>query len=165
MMDTVERHRGARRRAIGAIASAIALAAAGAPAIAFGQADPTRVEVWKSPTCGCCADWVKHMEQNGFKVQVFDTGNTTMRGKLGMPEKFGSCHTARVGGYVIEGHVPAREIKRLLQERPTAIGLSVPGMPIGSPGMDDPVYGDRKDPYDVVLVARDGAGTVFASYR
>jgi hypothetical protein len=164
-MDNVERSRSGRRRALKAICSAIALAAAGAPQAVLAQQQPTQVEVWKSPTCGCCADWVKHLEQNGFKVKVFDVGNTQMRAQLGMPERYGSCHTARVGGYVVEGHVPAREIQRLLKERPAALGLSVPGMPIGTPGMDDPIYGGQKDPYDVVLVARDGNSKVFASYR
>lgn len=123
------------------------------------------VEVWKSPTCGCCQDWVAHLEQNGLRVKVHDTGNTTMRQRLGVPMKYGSCHTALVGGYAIEGHVPAGEIRRLLQERPDAVGLSVPGMPVGSPGMDGPAYGDRKDPYDVVLIHRDGSASVFQSYR
>ena len=82
-----------------------------------------------------------------------------------MPIKFGSCHTARIGGYTIEGHVPAREIQRLLQEKPKAVGLAVPGMPVGSPGMDGPAYGQRKDPYDVILVKADGSSTVYKSYR
>ncbi len=92
----------------------------------FAGPDKPQVEVWKSPTCGCCRDWIKHLEANGFSVRVFDTGNTGMRGRLGIPEKFGSCHTARVGGYAVEGHVPAREIHRLLKERPAAVGLAVP---------------------------------------
>jgi hypothetical protein len=165
MMENIDRKRGVRRGALKAIGAAIALAAAGVPPMVFAQQQPVQVEVWKSPTCGCCTDWVKHLEANGFKVKVFDVGNTQMRAQLGMPEKFGSCHTARVGGYVVEGHVPAREIQRLLKERPAALGLSVPGMPIGTPGMDDPIYGGKKDPYDVVLVARDGGSKVFASYR
>jgi hypothetical protein len=165
MMENTERNRRGRRRALQAIGSAIALAAAGTAPMVLARQQPMQVEVWKSPTCGCCADWVKHLEANGFKVKVFDVGNTKMRAQLGMPEKLGSCHTARVGGYVIEGHVPAREIQRLLKERPAALGLSVPGMPVGTPGMDDPIYGGQKDPYDVVLVGRDGGSTVFASYR
>ncbi len=123
------------------------------------------VEVWKDPSCGCCKDWIKHLEANGFAVRVFETGNTAMRARLGMPAKFGSCHTARVGGYVVEGHVPAREIRRLLQSRPAALGLAVPGMPVGSPGMDGPEYGGRRDPYDVLLVQSAGTSGVFQSYR
>jgi hypothetical protein len=138
-----------------------ALAAACVPARAQGQPE---VEVWKSPTCGCCKDWVKHLEAAGFRVRVNDSGNTAARKRLGMPDALGSCHTALVGGYVLEGHVPAREVKRLLAERPTALGLSVPGMPIGSPGMDGPEYGGQRDRYEVLLVQRDGRTSVFARY-
>jgi hypothetical protein len=88
-----------------------------------------------------------------------------VRARFGIPAKYGSCHTGLVGGYVVEGHVPAREIKRLLREKPVARGLSVPGMPIGSPGMDGPAYGGVKDPYDVVLILADGSASVFASYE
>jgi Cu/Ag efflux protein CusF len=91
-------------------------------------------------------------------------GNTAARKRLGMPEQLGSCHTASVGGYVIEGHVPAAEIQRLLKERPAALGLSVPGMPIGSPGMDGPEYKGRKDAYDVLLVQKDGTAKSFQHY-
>ena len=122
------------------------------------------VEVWKSPTCGCCNDWIKHLEANGFQIKTYDTGNTAMRKKLSMPEKYGSCHTAKVNGYVLEGHVPAREIRRLLQEKPKAVGLSVPNMPVGSPGMDGPEYGGRKDPYKVMLVNQDGSAKVYQAY-
>jgi hypothetical protein len=127
-------------------------------------AERTRVEVWKSPTCGCCKDWVTHLEGHGFAVRVSDVGNTGMRGRLGIPAALGSCHTALVGGYAIEGHVPARDIQRLLAERPPAIGLAVPGMPIGSPGMDGPAYGGRRDRYDVLLLRKDGSTSVFASH-
>lgn len=123
------------------------------------------VDVWKSPTCGCCKDWVTHMEDNGFAVQVHDTGNNAIRSQMKMPTQYGSCHTARIGNYAVEGHVPAADVKRLLSEKPEAIGLAVPGMPIGSPGMDDPVYGGRKDPYDVLLIAADGSASVFAAHR
>jgi hypothetical protein len=125
-----------------------------------------RVEVWKSPTCGCCKDWVRHLEASGFQVRVHDEGNTDARARLGMPLSFGSCHTATVGGYVLEGHVPAREVKRLLAEKPTqVVGLAVPAMPVGSPGMDGPEYGGRRDPYDVLLVRRDGRANVYQAYR
>jgi hypothetical protein len=108
---------------------------------------------------------VAHLEANGFRVRVHDDGNTNARAALRMPMKYGSCHTAKVDGYAIEGHVPAREIRRLLKERPAAVGLAVPGMPVGSPGMDGPDYGERKDPYDVLLVLRDGMSSVYQAYR
>lgn len=135
--------------------------------LAGAWAAPTRplAEVWKDPSCGCCMDWVAHLEKAGFEVRVHETGNTGMRAQLGMPVKFGSCHTARIGGYAIEGHVPAREIQRLLKEKPEAVGLAVPGMPIGSPGMDGPEYGNRKDPYDVLLIQQDGSTRVYQTYR
>lgn len=137
------------------------------PAAAQAQArsDAPLVEVWKSPTCGCCKDWIAHLDANGFRTQVHDSGNTAMRGRLGIDIKYGSCHTARVDGYAIEGHVPAADIRRLLKERPKAIGLAVPGMPVGSPGMDGPGYNGRKDPYDVLLIATDGKASVFQPHR
>lgn len=132
--------------------------------VATAQAARPLVEVWKSPTCGCCQDWVDYLQANGFMVKVYDTGNTAVRTRLGIPAKLGSCHTAKLGPYAIEGHVPAREMHRLLREMPDAIGLAVPGMPIGSPGMDGPEYGSRKDAYAVLLVRRDGSTTAFARY-
>lgn len=123
------------------------------------------VEIWKDPNCGCCQDWVKHLNKSGFATRVHDEGNTAARTRLGMPAKLGSCHTGLVGGYAIEGHVPASELQRLLKEKPKALGLAVPGMPIGSPGMDGPAYGDRRDPYDVLLVLADGSTRVYQSYR
>jgi hypothetical protein len=144
------------------------LAASAAAAPAFGSAvrpkPPIPVEVWKDPHCGCCQDWVDHMQANGFQVTVHDTGNNAVRARLGLPQSLGSCHTALVGGYVIEGHVPASDVHLLLQQRPVALGLAVPGMPVGSPGMDGPAYGGRRDPYDVLLVARDASARVFKRY-
>jgi hypothetical protein len=142
--------------ALAALATAVPVAVAAAPAA---------VEVWKAPTCGCCKDWIVHLEANGFKVQVHDSGNTAARARLGIPMRLGSCHTALIEGYAIEGHVPAREIRRLLAERPGAVGLAVPGMPIGSPGMDGPAYGARKDAYDVLLVRKDGSTTSYQHYQ
>lgn len=144
-------------------ACALALAVPGFPGAA--RAAPTLVEVWKSPDCGCCKEWVKHLQAQGFATRVHDTGNTDARSALGIPVALGSCHTAKVDGYAIEGHVPAREIRRLLNERPQAVGLAVPAMPLGSPGMDGPEYGGRKTPYDVLLVLRDGSHRVYQSYR
>ncbi len=131
------------------------------PAVA--QVMPS-LEVWKDPSCGCCKDWIAHVEQAGFSVKVNQTGNNAARARLGMPQKYGSCHTALVQGYVIEGHVPARDIERLLREKPQALGLAVPGMPVGAPGMDGPVYGGRRDRYDVLLVLKDGSSRVFSQH-
>lgn len=144
-----------------AVLAAGAGAALGLPVRA--QARPL-VEVWKDPSCGCCGDWVSHMQASGFQVQVHDTGNAEARKRLGVPEKMGSCHTALVAGYALEGHVPARDIHRLLKERPQAIGLAVPGMPVGSPGMDGSLYNGRKDPYDVVLLLPGDKSRVYQSY-
>ena len=150
-----------RRRQLAALALSAWL-----PGWAMAQAEAAPVvQVWKDPNCGCCKDWIAHLEKNGFRSQSFDTGNTAMRARLGMPQQLGSCHTALVDGYVIEGHVPASDIWRLLKERPKALGLTVPRIPVGSPGMDGPQYGGRKDPYQVLLVARDGTPTVFQSYN
>ena len=151
------------------IQSAVALfGAAALHTTALGQnASKPLVEVWKTPTCGCCKDWVKHLQDQGFAVKTYDLSDaakTARRAELGLAEKFGSCHTALVGGYVVEGHVPAQDIRKLLKERPRALGLSVPGMPIGSPGMDGPEYGGRKDAYAVLLVQRDGSSTVYQKY-
>jgi hypothetical protein len=136
-----------------------------APATRLLAAEPTPIEVWTGPSCSCCHDWIKHLEANGFVVTTHDGGNTDARARLGMPTQYGSCHTGAVAGYVIEGHVSAREIRRLLDERADAIGLSVPAMPRGSPGMDGPVYGGIRDPYDVFLIRRDGSAIVYQSYR
>lgn len=142
-------------------AAAAALAAAALPALA--QARRPRMEVWKSPTCGCCGDWVDYVKARGFEVVVHDVGNTSARRRLGIPMKLGSCHTAQVGGYAIEGHVPAADIWRLLRERPDprqVVGLVVPGMPVGSPGMDDEIYGPH-EAYDTLLLMRDGSTRVW----
>ena len=144
------------------LTAAAGLAATGLHLSVLAQATP--IQVWKDPNCGCCHLWVEHLQASGFKVEVFDVGNTAARKRLGMPEKLGSCHTASVGGYVIEGHVPATDIQRLLRDRPAALGLSVPGMPIGSPGMDGPEYKGRKDAYDVLLVQKDGSTKSFQHY-
>jgi hypothetical protein len=146
----------------------LALAAAGAAGLATAAPARPQVEVWKTPSCGCCKDWIRHLEANGFEVKFHDVPNATKndyRRRMGLADRFGSCHTALVGGYVIEGHVPARDIQRLLKDRPRALGLAVPGMPVGSPGMDGPEYNGLKDPYDVLLVQRDGTAAVFQSYR
>ncbi len=120
------------------------------------------VTVYKSPTCGCCGDWVKHLEENDFEVEVRDTQNLNpIKMEAGVPRALASCHTGFVGGYVIEGHVPASDIRRLLEQAPQARGLSVPGMPVGSPGME---MGDRQDAYQVLLFNEQGQTQVFSSY-
>ena len=111
------------------------------------------VKVYKSPTCGCCGEWVKHMQANGFKVEATDMNDVSpIRRRYGVPGELASCHTAIVGGYAIEGHVPADDIKRLLRERPKAIGLSVPGMVVGSPGMEQ----GPPEPYNTVIFDAQG---------
>lgn len=119
------------------------------------------ITVYKTPTCGCCVKWVEHLQQNGFTVDARDVQDTgPHRARLGMPQQYGSCHTATVNGYTIEGHVPAREIKRLLKEKPKATGLAVPAMVMGSPGMEGP----RSDPYQVLLVNGNGQASVYQNY-
>lgn len=120
------------------------------------------IDVYKSPTCGCCNNWIDHLKANGFGVRSYDTDNVAQhKARLGVPPGYGSCHTAEIDGYVIEGHVPAREIKRLLKEKPRARGLVVPAMPVGSPGME---ADGRKDPYKVFLVNRNGSTQTYVQY-
>ncbi|MFZ3041395.1 MAG: DUF411 domain-containing protein [Thiobacillus sp.] len=120
------------------------------------------IDVYKSPTCGCCNKWIDHLKANGFRVRSHDTDNVAQhKVRLGVPAGYDSCHTAEVNGYVIEGHVPAKEITRLLKAKPRARGLVVPAMPMGSPGME---VGGRKDPYEVFLVNRDGSAMTYAHY-
>lgn len=143
-------------------ASAAILAALRIPAARAATAE--HVHVYKTASCGCCTGWIKHLEQNGFHVSAHDLPSGALTQKkleAGLKPEQSSCHTAQVGGYVVEGHVPAREVKRLLRERPDAVGLSVPDMPLGSPGME--ADGER-EPYEVLLIRRDGSAEVFASY-
>ena len=120
------------------------------------------VEVYKSPTCGCCALWVKHLEANGFTTKVTDVEDiSTVKAKYGVPGRLQSCHTAVVNGYVLEGHVPAADVKRLLMDRPAVVGVAVPGMPIGSPGME---VGTTVQPYNVMTFDKQGQSSVFASH-
>ncbi|MET0100089.1 MAG: DUF411 domain-containing protein [Sedimenticola sp.] len=118
------------------------------------------IVVYKSPTCGCCNDWIKHLEKNGFSVQAHDKNNMSeIKQELGVPRRLQSCHTAQVNGYVIEGHVPADLISKMLREKPQIQGLSVPGMPMGSPGMEGP----RKDDYNIMTFTESGKTSVYAS--
>jgi hypothetical protein len=149
-----------KRRAV--LTSLAAAAAAVSLPVVAKEALP-QVQVFKNPSCGCCSAWVDHMKAAGFAVNVTEVDdNSVARRKYGLPDRFGSCHTAVVAGYVVEGHVPANDVKKLLAMKPVAIGLAVPGMPVGSPGME---MGSRKDPYQVLLVATDGRECVFATYN
>lgn len=126
------------------------------------RAEPPEVMVYKTPTCGCCAKWVTHLEEAGFKVKTTDQNDLSpVKKKAGVPQNLASCHTAIVGGYVVEGHVPAEVVHRLLTEKPDIVGVSTPGMPIGSPGMEQ---GNRVDKYDVLAFDREGKTSVYASY-
>ena len=132
------------------------------PLSAWAVGNDSLITVWKNPNCGCCKEWVTHLKKNGFNVVTNDIKDTApIRQKLGLPAKFGSCHTAQLGAYVFEGHVPAQEIKRLMREKPKAVGLAVPGMPVGSPGME---VDNIQDAYDVLLVMADGSSRVYQSY-
>jgi hypothetical protein len=143
-------------------ATALSAALPGALSAAFAKTAGPRVEVFKTETCGCCGAWVEHLTRAGFQVTVHNVPETaSARKRLGMPEAYGSCHTATVGGYTLEGHVPADEIKRLLAAKPAAVGLAVPGMPVGTPGME---MGARRDPYEVLLIDKAGRASTFARY-
>jgi hypothetical protein len=123
---------------------------------------PPKVEVYKDPTCGCCAIWVTHMKMRGFDTTVMNVGDiAAVKAKYHVPNQLRSCHTALVGGYVIEGHVPATDVQRLLKQRPKVVGLAVPGMPIGSPGME----GQNGRPYDVLTFDAAGKTTVFSTQQ
>jgi hypothetical protein len=150
-----------KRLALGtAIISTVAF---GAGAYLRAQAPPA-ISVVRDPGCGCCLQWVAHLEHAGFKATVTEsTDMDSVKKMRGVPASAGSCHTAVVDGFVIEGHVPAADIKRLLKQRPRVVGLAVPGMPLGSPGME--VSSGQVQAYDVVAFDKSGATTVFASHR
>jgi hypothetical protein len=140
--------------ALAAGPSSRAQPAAGRPA----EGQPT-VTVYKTATCGCCAKWVDHMRAAGFEVKATDVDNIgEVKSTYGVPSELGSCHTSLVGGYVVEGHVPADVVSRMLREKPKVAGIAVPGMPIGSPGMEQP--GPRR-PYEIIAFERGGKATVY----
>lgn len=140
------------------LAAALTISAAGIQA-----EERPEIAVYKSPNCGCCGDWVDHLKANGFEVDVTDTNDlNSIKVEAGLTRELAACHTAFVDGYVIEGHVPATDIHRLLDQAPQAHGLSVPGMPMGSPGME---IGDRKDNYQVLLFNKAGQTRVFADHN
>jgi len=132
------------------------------PLLSHAERKP-QITVYKTPTCGCCHEWVAHLEANGFAVVANDVPSTApYRERFGVPKELGSCHTGVIDGYALEGHVPASEIKRLLAEKPKARGLAVPGMPVGSPGME--TGGTLRDAFDVVLFSDDGRRSVYRHY-
>ncbi|PTD96300.1 DUF411 domain-containing protein [Pseudothauera lacus] len=143
------------RRAFGAAALALITAL---PAFA---GDP-EVVMYKDPDCGCCGAWAEHLRENGFTVKEIATRQmAAVKRQAGVPQALGSCHTATVGGYIVEGHVPAADIRRLLAEKPPVAGLSAPGMPLGSPGMEGPYPAER---YDVISFDHQGNTAVFARH-
>ncbi len=143
------------------LAGVAAGAVVSTPASLLGQTAPLMITVSKDPSCGCCNGWIAHLRQAGFTVTAQDTRELAeIKSRLGVPERLTSCHTAEIGGYVIEGHVPADAIRRLLKETPPAAGLAVPGMPVGCPGME----GGAPEIYEVVLFGADGE-RVFGRYR
>ena len=144
------------RRILLVIASPLAMIACATPAAA------AVINVVKTASCGCCGKWVEHMKKAGHDVRVTNVADVTPTARrLGVPDDLRSCHTSSVGGYAIEGHVPAADIARLLKEKPVAAGLSVPGMVAGSPGME---MGDNKPPYQTIIFTRDGKRKVFAQH-
>ncbi len=125
------------------------------------HAESPEITVYKSPTCGCCNGWIDHLKAAGFEVEAHDTRDmTSVKRERGLPKALGSCHTAEVDGYVVEGHVPAEDIVRLLETKPDIAGLAVPGMPIGSPGMEGP----NPERYHVLEFKKDGSTAVFATH-
>ncbi|GAB4361899.1 MAG: DUF411 domain-containing protein [Gammaproteobacteria bacterium] len=124
---------------------------------------PLEISVYRSATCGCCKSWIEHLEANGFTVRDHvEEDMSRIKTRFGVPRPAQSCHTAKIGDYVIEGHVPAEDIKRVLAEKLPIHGLAVPGMVVGSPGME---MGDRKDPFAVIALERDGGYSLYRSYR
>lgn len=151
-----------RRAVLGQSLSTWGVVVLAQPLTALARTPTKQLTVWKTPTCGCCGDWVSHLRKSGFEVVINNVNDTgPIRKQFGLADKFGACHTARLNGYVIEGHVPAQELNRLLDERPVALGLAVPGMPMGSPGMD---AGGSRDAYSVLLVQSDGKSRIYQSY-
>lgn len=157
--------RGMSIRTFLSVAGALAI---GAAAVVGAQPKPvssrTPIVVYKTATCGCCAMWVEHMRQNGFQPQVHDVSPDEVRAvskAAGLHEEGTSCHTAKVGNYIVEGHVPAADVHRMLKDKPAIAGIAAPGMPIGSPGME---MGGRTEPYNVVAFTKDGKISVFAKH-
>ena len=140
-----------------------ALAAGTASLVAFRPLfahSGSRLVIYKSPSCGCCGNWVNHVKANGFQTEVHDVEDVNaIKAKHGVPEELYSCHTALADGYVFEGHIPSDLVTKVLKEKPKIVGIAAPGMPIGSPGME---MGSRKDPYKIIAFTRDGKTSVYA---
>jgi hypothetical protein len=144
--------------------STIFVTSLGLAVAAQQKAAGPNVVVYKSATCGCCKNWIAHLKANGFQVEANDLGDAQLRAvstSAGVTDDLASCHTAKVGGYVVEGHVPAADIQRMLREKPVIAGIAAPGMPMGSPGMEQ---GGVKQPFDVIAFTKDGKKTVFAKH-
>jgi hypothetical protein len=159
-----------KRRIVPTIALAVSATLGSASwAVAHSHADadeargaPIRMTVFKDPNCGCCKSWVDYMRKHGFEVTVRDTSDVAgVKRTARLPDRLASCHTAFVNGYVVEGHVPAEDVQRMLDQKPRIAGIATPGMPAGSPGMEVP---DRKDAYDVIAFKRDGSTSVYAKH-
>lgn len=146
---------------IAMIVACLGLSGLSLVSVASGVQEPV-IDVYKSPTCGCCVKWVAHLEQHGFTVRTMDVPDpSAVKSRVGVPGRLTSCHTALVDGYIVEGHVPATDVRRMLEKRPPIAGLTVPGMPVGSPGMEGP----NPKPYDVLTFDLSGKITVFSSHR
>jgi len=147
--------------ALGLSVVALALTTGAAPVSPIVSPKTPTITVYKDPGCGCCKNWIEHLIKHGYRVDAKDTpGMTEVKRTLGVPDRLSACHTAVVNGYLIEGHVPASDIARLLREKPKVAGLAVPGMPMGSPGMEGP----RAQHYQVLSFDKAGKTKVFASY-
>lgn len=144
-------------KAINLLASAASLLAISTAAIA------DEMTVYRSPTCSCCGKWLEHVKQNGFSVKdIVSNDVQTIKKRYGVGAELASCHTALINGYVVEGHVPASDINKLLQTKPEIVGIAAPGMPVGAPGME---MGNKADDYEVIGFDRNGNGQVFSSHR
>lgn len=150
-------------------ASLVAVMAFAGAGFAVAQPKPVSsriaATVWKTPTCGCCSLWVDHLRANGFQVDAKDVSTDEVRAvskAAGLKDEGTSCHTAKIGNYIVEGHVPASDIHRMLKEKPAIAGIAAPGMPMGSPGMDQ---GGAKEPYDVIAFTKDGKTSVFSKHK
>ena len=146
-------------RSLGALVLGLAIS----PAVTWGATAVTNaVDVYHDPACGCCLNWISDMQAQGYVVTAHqDQSMAVVKARLDVPANVASCHTAQIGGYVIEGHVPVEDIRRLLAEHPDAVGLAAPGMPMGSPGMEM----GAPERYEVMLIGRDGSSRVFATHR
>ena len=144
------------------ISKSLRLAIAAGALVLGSAANAAGLTVYKSASCGCCGKWVEHVEKHGFTVTVVNVDDVmAVKSKAGIPDNLASCHTSKIGGYVIEGHVPAADIKKLLAEKPRAKGIAVAGMPMGAPGME---HGDHRQPYNTMLLKSDGSTAIFARH-